>query len=345
MEQWKIESSPGKQASLGWASTVSGLILAIGFFDFGGPALTHNLAGFLLGLLLLIVGVATLVMSGKRTVVVDPVARNIVIADSGRFGQNTRTISFDEVADVRVDEFGDDEGGSISYDVVIQLKDVKGISLFRGAVFDGLFNKSVMQERCDRIRGAIRTEGFISKKPAHDSSALSADVEVGSSPIEGQGLFVLRSFHPGERIKRINVVREITTETPLREDLGERMDHCDYPDGKMVLLGFPDRHINHSCDPNSYQKFEEGGSFFVARREIGVGEEITIDYNVNIAAGTAWPCNCGAKRCRGVVAGDFFLLPKEWQREYRPLLADWFVRRNRERVAALDLATQQERGG
>jgi hypothetical protein len=32
----------------------------------------------------------------------------------------------------------------------------------------------------------------------------------------------------------------------------------------------------------------------------------------------------------------FFHLPPQWQREYRPLLAEWFVRRHRERVAELD---------
>ena len=35
-------------------------------------------------------------------------------------------------------------------------------------------------------------------------------------------------------------------------------------------------------------------------------------------------------------SGAIFHLPLEWQREYRPLLADWFIRRNRDRVAALD---------
>lgn len=171
---------------------------------------------------------------------------------------------------------------------------------------------------------------------AHDSSALSERVEVRSSSIEGLGLFATGMIQTGERIRRINVVREISPESPLRADLGERMDHCDYPDGKVLLLGFPDRHINHSCDPNSFQVFEEEGSYFVARREIAANEEISIDYNVNIVAGTAWPCNCGAKSCRGVVAGDFFLLPKEWQWEYRPMLADWFVHRNRERLELLD---------
>jgi hypothetical protein len=162
-------------------------------------------------------------------------------------------------------------------------------------------------------------------------------VEVKSSGIEGLGIFAVRSFKAGERIKRVNIVREITPEFPIRGELGERTDHCDFPDGKVVLLGSPDRHVNHSCDPNAYQLFEEGASYLVARRAIAPDEEITVDYNVNITAGTAWSCNCGAERCRGAVVGDFFLLPIEWQREYRPLLADWFIRRNRDRVDLLDL--------
>ena len=162
------------------------------------------------------------------------------------------------------------------------------------------------------------------------------DIEVKPSSIQGLGIFATRPFRAGDRITQVNVVREITAESPIREDLGERIDHCDYPDGKVVLLGFPDRHINHCCDPNSYQLFEGEASYLVARRDIAAGEEITCDYNINITNGTAWPCNCGASRCRKVVAGDFFLLPEECQREYRPLLADWFVRRNRDRVEALD---------
>jgi uncharacterized protein len=162
------------------------------------------------------------------------------------------------------------------------------------------------------------------------------DVRVGPSPIEGLGLFALRPFGPGERIRRVGIVREITPDAPLRAALGERADHCDYPDGKVVLLAFPDRHINHCCDPNAYMAYEGADCFFVARRAIAAGDEISCDYNVNIAGGTAWPCHCGAGRCLGVTVGDFFLLPVAVQREYRPLLADWFVRRHRDRLAALE---------
>ena len=125
---------------------------------------------------------------------------------------------------------------------------------------------------------------------------------------------------------------------------GERAEHCDYPDGKTVLIGFPDRHVNHSCDPNAYLVYVEGGCWLVARRDIAQGEEITIDYAINLVNGSAWPCNCGAKRCRRIVVGDFFQLPEPLQLEYRPLLADWFVRNQRGRMMRLDAAAVPKSG-
>jgi len=162
-------------------------------------------------------------------------------------------------------------------------------------------------------------------------------VAVKASPIEGLGLFACRPVETGERVHRVNVVREVTPETPLREELGERFDHCDYPDGKVVLIGFPSRHLNHCCDPNAYLRYEGEACDVVARRPIAEGEEVTIDYNVNISGGTAWPCHCGSARCLGTVVGDFFLLPLERQREYRPLLAGWFVRRHAERLGMTEV--------
>ena len=157
-------------------------------------------------------------------------------------------------------------------------------------------------------------------------------IEVKQSAIEGRGLFACRIFGPDETIHRINVVREITPEAPLRPDLGERYDHCDYPDGKVMLIGYPSHHLNHSCDPNAFTRYESDTCFVVARRRIHAGEEITVDYNINISGGTAWPCRCGSSRCLGTVMGDFFLLPADRQTEYRPFLADWFVRRHADRL-------------
>ncbi len=161
------------------------------------------------------------------------------------------------------------------------------------------------------------------------------DVEVRQSPIEGLGVFAAVPFLAWQCIREINVIREITDAAPLREDLGERIDHCDYPDGRVVLLGFPDRHINHSCDPNAFVRYDGNRCSLVARRDIDAGEEITCDYNINITGGTSWPCRCGAGRCRGETIGDFFKLPIAIQQEYRPLLADWFVQRHLASLANL----------
>jgi hypothetical protein len=166
-------------------------------------------------------------------------------------------------------------------------------------------------------------------------------VEVRESPIGGLGLFATRAFAPGERIRRVNIVREVTEEAPLREELGEYVRHCAYPDGKVVLWGYPDRHVNHSCHPNAYERFEGEASFIVARRAIAAGEEITFDYNINTAGGSSWPCNCGAARCLRETIGDFFRLPEERQLEYLPLLAPWFLERHRERIDSLRARADQ----
>ena len=162
------------------------------------------------------------------------------------------------------------------------------------------------------------------------------NVEVKLSSIEGYGVFTTRTFRAGEHIRRVNIVREVTAENPLRAELGERYEHCAYPDGKVVLWGFPDRHVNHSCDPNAYEYHHEGHVYIVARRDVAAGEEVTVDYNINISGGDSWPCQCGSDRCQGKVMGDYFHLPKAIQYEYRLHLADWFVNRHADKIERLD---------
>ena len=157
MDTWKIESSPGKQVILGWIVLVVGLTLAIGFRDFDSSGLTNSLAGFLLGLLLLLIGTVTLFLGGKRIVCVDPEARRILIEDASRFGRKKRSIAFDEVGEVYVDSLGDKEGGSISYDVVLKLKKGETVSLFRPADVEGTWEKSVMEDRCRRLEEYIKS--------------------------------------------------------------------------------------------------------------------------------------------------------------------------------------------
>jgi D-alanine-D-alanine ligase len=57
---------------------------------------------------------------------------------------------------------------------------------------------------------------------------------------------------------------------------------------------------NHSCDPNT--AFD--GLNVIARREIRVGDELTIDYAVSMNEQSAsFTCRCGSPQCRGQIAG------------------------------------------
>lgn len=63
---------------------------------------------------------------------------------------------------------------------------------------------------------------------------------------------------PGECIRIVTVIREIIDAEPLRPEDGERQKHCAYPDGRVVLYGFPDRHYNHGYDPNAWERYVGG---------------------------------------------------------------------------------------
>ena len=152
-----------------------------------------------------------------------------------------------------------------------------------------------------------------------------AEVEVRASPIEGLGVFALERVVARERVRAIAIEREVTRDAPLRPERGERPQHCPCIQGRWLLYASPDRHYNHSCDPNAWQRFAGDQMEIVARRTIEPGEEITVDYLINNAGGYSWPCHCGAARCRGETGTSFFALPESFRREYHPLLAPWFV--------------------
>jgi len=53
----------------------------------------------------------------------------------------------------------------------------------------------------------------------------------------------------------------------------------------------------------------------VARKDIDVGEEITIDYAMMESSDYSFKCNCGFLKCRGVVTGNDWKIP-ELQNRY-----------------------------
>jgi hypothetical protein len=151
-------------------------------------------------------------------------------------------------------------------------------------------------------------------------------VYVAGSPIQGQGVFAGQAVRKGEVILAIDDSRVVTPENPLHPEQGEYEQHCDYlAAGKTVLMPSPERHINHSCDPNTFVRTLNGVRYVFALRGIAAGAEITYDYCINGFGDVVWPCHCGTPRCRGTIHADFFHLPLDLQIEYLPLLDTWYI--------------------
>jgi len=162
------------------------------------------------------------------------------------------------------------------------------------------------------------------------------DVTVADSGIHGLGVFAARDFAEGETILAVDESRLVDDRHPLRPELGEHDYHCDYlAGGRVVLMRWPERHINSSCDPNACYRWGGGVRRLVARRPIGAGEEVTTDYIIDCHGGEVWRCRCGSGRCRGTIVSSFFELPLGLQLEYLPLLSEWFIAEHPGEVAAL----------
>lgn len=166
------------------------------------------------------------------------------------------------------------------------------------------------------------------------SQGWQVNLYVTTSPIHGMGVFARRAFATGETIL-VREERPVTPRQPLDEAAGEHEYHCDWLErGRQVYLGFPERHLNHSCDANAFVRRVGDAGHLIALRPIRPGEEITDNYSVNLSDGQSWQCNCGSPRCLGDVPGDFFSLPLELKIELQPLLSDWFVAEHAEQYGA-----------
>jgi SET domain-containing protein len=151
-------------------------------------------------------------------------------------------------------------------------------------------------------------------------------VYVKPSPIHGLGVFARRNFATGETVL-VREERPVTPENPLDPEKDELEHHCDWLEGgRQVYLGFPERYVNHCCEPNAFMRVQDGVGHIVALRPIRVGEEVTNHYGVDLSRGDSWQCGCDSPRCLGVVTGDFFELPLDVQVELCPLLNEWFIK-------------------
>ena len=79
------------------------------------------------------------------------------------------------------------------------------------------------------------------------------NVVVKKSGISGKGVFSSKNFREGEAILEIDDSHIVTDTSKLTKE--QHRFELDYlADGKIVVMQVPEKHMNHSCDPNSYVK-------------------------------------------------------------------------------------------
>jgi hypothetical protein len=156
MEAWISQNNPRAQTALALGCIVVGLVLVIGFRGFQGFAMTNAPAGFLLGILLLVSGVAALMLRGKQTVVVDPRKRLITVEDVTHFGTKKREIPFGEIDRVGIGYLGKKSNYVSFYYLALWLHSGEQYPLFTpGRFFRGASDRAVVESWRQRLESYL----------------------------------------------------------------------------------------------------------------------------------------------------------------------------------------------
>ncbi|HJQ19588.1 MAG TPA: SET domain-containing protein-lysine N-methyltransferase [Gemmatimonadaceae bacterium] len=138
--------------------------------------------------------------------------------------------------------------------------------------------------------------------------------EIRPSPIQGLGAFATRAIRRGTRLIEYAGERLTPAQADARypDVIGERHHTFLFAIDDDVVIdaavnGNDARFINHSCDPNCDAIVDDGRIWIETIRDVQAGEELAYDYAYVLeerhtrAAKQRFPCNCGARRCRGTL--------------------------------------------
>jgi SET domain-containing protein len=138
-------------------------------------------------------------------------------------------------------------------------------------------------------------------------------VRVGTSRIEGQGLFAVTDIPPGtriveyrgEKISKAESARRLAQYNAYIVYLNEQYDI----DGEALTNSA--RYVNHSCDPNCTVEYTAETLWMVALKPIKAGDELSCNYGFDASEYTRFPCRCEARICCGYILGREYwgLLP------------------------------------
>ncbi len=180
-----------------------------------------------------------------------------------------------------------------------------------------------------RVGSVSPGAGRVSELPTVRSWITPKAREGTGSAIEGRGVQAIAPIRKGEIVA---VKGGHITDAATVAGLPEAIRNSGFPlaDDHYLAALHPDEHedvmmlVNHSCAPNVGMG---GNILLVAVREIGTGEEVTIDYALFLGDPEfVMDCNCGTEACRGTITGDDWRRP-ELQVRHRGRFAWWIQRR------------------
>jgi len=126
-------------------------------------------------------------------------------------------------------------------------------------------------------------------------------VEVRPSPIDGQGAFAGEAIPGRRKIGEIRGESISVREARARVRGQQRIMMVEVSAYRAIdasQSADPLRFTNHSCRPNAVLRIRQGLVELYAMRDIGAGEELTVDYGETHHEGRL-VCRCGAPGCIG----------------------------------------------
>jgi SET domain-containing protein len=126
-------------------------------------------------------------------------------------------------------------------------------------------------------------------------------VRVARSRIDGFGVFAAEAIPPRRKIGEIRGESIPVAEARRRAAQQQRIMIVEISARRAIDASHssdPMRFTNHSCAPNARLAIRDGRIEFYALRDIGPGEELTVDYGETHHEGRL-ECRCGAPGCVG----------------------------------------------
>jgi hypothetical protein len=159
MPVWESRSNSRRQSTISAACLALGLVLIVTLHDFG-PSGSSRHAGFLLGVVLTLIGGATLLVSGPQTTIVDPLQQQIRITDHRLVGTRHHTIPFADIGEVQVAYLQTRSKLVLQYFLQLQLRGGEAYALFPpGRVYAGSSDAAIVAGWKSRLEACLADAG------------------------------------------------------------------------------------------------------------------------------------------------------------------------------------------